>query len=134
MRPRGFALALLLAALGGAACGGEETAAPIPAHLSTIEGEIFARNCTLSSCHDAESPEEGMSLVAPTHAALVGVASSEAPDLVRVAPGDPEASYLLQKITSATPRDGERMPPGQPLASNKIEAIRAWIAAGAPND
>jgi hypothetical protein len=75
-----------------------------------------------------------MSLVAPTHGSLVGVPSREAPDLVRVAPGDPDASYLLQKLTSATPRDGERMPPDQPLASNKIEAIRAWIAAGAPND
>jgi hypothetical protein len=26
------------------------------------------------------------------------------------------------------------MPPDQPLPSNKIDAIRAWIAAGAPND
>jgi hypothetical protein len=75
-----------------------------------------------------------MSLVAPTHTGIVGVASTEAPDLVRVAPGDPDASYLLQKITSTTPRDGERMPPDQVLAANKIEAIRLWIVAGAPND
>jgi len=131
---RGLALALLLAGLGGAACGGDETSEPIPPHLSTIESEIFARNCTFSSCHGAGSPQEGMSLVAPTHATLVSVASSEAPDLVRIAPGNPDASYLLQKITSATPRDGVKMPPDQPLPANKIEAIRAWIAAGALND
>jgi hypothetical protein len=130
----GLALALLLAGLGGAACGGGEAGEPIPPHLSTIESEIFARNCTFSSCHGATSPNEGMSLVAPTHATLVGVASSEAPDLVRIAPGEPDASYLLQKITSAAPRDGVRMPPDQPLPSNKIEAIRAWIAAGALDD
>jgi cytochrome c len=130
----GLALALLFAGLGGAACGGGDDGEPIPPHLSTIESEIFARNCTFSSCHGATSPNEGMSLVAPTYATLVGVASSEAPDLVRIAPGDPDASYLLQKITSTAPRDGVRMPPDQPLPSNKVEAIRAWIAAGAPND
>lgn len=131
---RSLALALLLAGLGGAACGGEEAGEPIPPHLSTIEREIFARNCVFSSCHGATSPNEGMSLVAPTYATIVGVASSEAPELLRIAPGNPGASYLLQKIASATPRDGVRMPPDQPLPSNKIDAIRAWITAGAPND
>jgi hypothetical protein len=130
----GLALALLLAGLGGAACGGGDNGEPIPPHLSTIESEIFARNCVFSSCHGATSPNEGMSLVAPTYATIVGVASSEAPDLMRISPGNPDASYLLQKISSATPRDGVRMPPDQPLPANKIEAIRAWIAAGALDD
>ena len=88
----GLALALLLAGPGGAGCGGDEAGEPIPPHLSTIESEIFARNCTFSSCHGGTSPSEGMSLVAPTHATIVGVASSEAPDMVRIAPGDPGAS------------------------------------------
>jgi hypothetical protein len=75
-----------------------------------------------------------MSLVSPTHAALSGVASTEVPTLMRVAPGDPNGSYLLQKIASTTPQDGVRMPPDQPLPPHKIEAIRLWIASGAQDD
>jgi hypothetical protein len=72
--------------------------------------------------------------VSPTHATLIGVPSTEVPDMMRIAPGNPDASYLLQKISSTTPLDGVRMPPDQPLPTNKIEAIRLWIAAGAQND
>ena len=75
-----------------------------------------------------------MSLLAPAAGAIIGVASTEVPALMRVAPGDVEASYLLQKIERAMPSVGVRMPPDQPLAPNKIEAIRLWIAAGAHDD
>ena len=130
-----FASGLLVAGLlatGG--CGESEAPEPIPPRLSAIETEIFAHNCTLSSCHGAQSPQEGMSLVSPSHAALSGVPSTEVPTLMRVAPGDPDGSYLLQKIASTTPQDGVRMPPDQPLPPHKIEAIRLWIAAGAQDD
>src|SRR3954470_10814983 len=111
----GLALSLLAAGLVavGAGCGGGETAEAIPPHLSAIETEIFAHNCTLSSCHGAVSPQEGMSLVTPTYATLGGVPSTEVPDMPRIAPGDPDGSYLLQKISSTMPLDGDRMPPGQ---------------------
>jgi len=56
------------------------------------------------------------------------------PTMMRVAPGDPDGSYLLQKIASTPPQDGVRMPPDQPLPPHKIEAIRLWIAAGAQDD
>ena len=136
LAPRGCAVSLLAAlTIAAAGCGeGEPPPASIPARLSAIETEIFARNCTFSSCHGASAPQMGMSLVAPTHAAITGVPSTEVPSLMRVVPGDPDASYLLQKITSATPLDGVRMPPDQPLAPHKIEAIRLWIAAGAQDD
>jgi hypothetical protein len=132
----GLARSLLVAGLlaAGVGCGASDAPEPIPPRLSAIETEIFAHNCTLSSCHGASAPQEGMSLVSPTHARLSGVPSTEVPDMMRVAPGDPDGSYLLQKITSATPRDGVRMPPDQPLPAHKIEAIRLWIAAGAQDD
>lgn len=136
LAPRGFAVSLLAAlTITGAACDeGEPPPEPIPPRLSAIETEIFARNCTFSSCHGASAPQMGMSLVAPAYAAISGVPSMEVPAMMRVAPGDPDASYLLQKITSPTPLDGVRMPPDQPLAPHKIEAIRLWIAAGAQDD
>ena len=131
----GLAVCLLVAGLAaGDGCGGGEAPEPIPPQLSAIETEIFAHNCTFSSCHGGASPQKGMSLVSPTYAALSGVASTEVPAMMRIAPGDPAGSYLLQKISSATPLDGVRMPPDQPLPAYKIDAIRLWITAGAPND
>lgn len=128
------ALVALAARLAlGAGCGEGDAPDPIPPVLSAIETQIFARNCTFSSCHGA-SMQEGLGLTAPAYGELVGVASSEVPAMMRVVPGDPAASYLLHKIESTSPMDGARMPPDQPLPAHKIEAIRLWIAAGAAND
>ena len=50
-----------------------------------------------------------------------------------IVPGDPDASPLLERITSHDPH--ERMPPPEAnkpsLSEEEIETIRAWIAAGA---
>ena len=139
--PRGQQPRRLVPALVGAAlalvagCGDGESGEPIPAMLSAIQAQIFTPNCaSFSSCHGGGSPQQGMSLLAPAAGAVIGVASTEVPTLMRVAPGEPDASYLLHKLERAMPAVGERMPPGQPLASNKIQAIRMWIAAGAHDD
>jgi hypothetical protein len=126
-------LALAFGLALGAGCGEGAAPEPIPPMLSAIETQIFARNCTFSSCHGA-SAQEGLSLIAPVHAKIVGVAASEVPAMMRIAPGDPGGSYLLHKIETTAPMDGVRMPPDQPLPAHKIEAIRQWIAAGAAND
>jgi hypothetical protein len=139
--PRGRALRGLAFVLAGAAlalvagCDDGEPSEPIAPMLSAIQAKIFTPNCaSFSSCHGGASPQEGMSLAAPAAGVLIGVASSEVPTLMRVAPGDPDASYLLQKLERAMPAVGVRMPPDQPLAANKIEAIRLWIAAGAQDN
>ena len=134
--PRGLVRLLAVVALiCSAGCGDGESDEPIAPMLSAIQAKIFTPNCaSFSSCHGGASPQEGMSLVAPAAGALIGVASTEVPTLMRVAPGDPDASYLLQKLERVTPAVGVRMPPDQPLAANKIEAIRLWIAAGAHDD
>jgi len=134
--PRGLVRLLAGAALVCAAgCGDGEPSEPIAPMLSVIQAKIFTPNCaSFSSCHGGGSPQEGMSLQAPVAGVLIGVASQEVPTLMRVAPGDPDASYLLQKLERAMPAVGVRMPPDQPLTSNKIEAIRQWIAAGAQVD
>ena len=125
-------IALGLLAVPG--CSGGNGDAPIPTRLAAIEAEIFAPSCTFSSCHGATSPEQGMSLTSPAWSAIVGVSSTEVPEVVRVAPGDPERSYLWLKVSNASPLVGVRMPPDQPLPSSALDAIRGWIAAGAAND
>lgn len=51
-----------------------------------------------------------------------------------IVPGDPDGSYLVEKI-SGTPRSGARMPLlGPPLSDEQVGLIRTWIAEGAANN
>jgi hypothetical protein len=52
-----------------------------------------------------------------------------------VVPGDPDGSFLIEKLTSDSPRAGVRMPQDRPpLDEVEIELIRTWIAEGAVNN
>jgi hypothetical protein len=63
---------------------------------------------------------------------LVGVNSSELPSVLRVDPGNPDNSYLVQKIEGAPNIVGAQMPLNQPpLSTEQIDAIRQWILNGA---
>src|SRR5262245_2183588 len=65
---------------------------------STIQ-PIFNQSCALAGCHVGPVPTENLDLTAGvSHNQLVGVASLEMPKLKRVKPGDPDASYMIQKI------------------------------------
>lgn len=73
------------------------------------------------------------------HNALVDQPTFEEPDIEpakRVTPGNPDGSYLIQKISSDAPKFGSRMPLDGPpfLTQTEIQLIRDWISAGAPND
>ena len=64
---------------------------------------------------------------------IEAVRSSEVPNLLRINPGFPEKSYLLQKLEQEKPLIGGQMPlGGPPLSREQIEIIRQWISAGAP--
>lgn len=53
---------------------------------------------------------------------------------MRVVPGDPVNSLLMDKISSMTPSCGQGMPPTGMIAATKIEQVRMWIANGAHED
>ncbi len=66
---------------------------------------------------------------------LVGVASTQAPDMDRVTPGDLDASYLWRKIEGthiAAGGSGSRMPQRATLPDSDTDTIRRWIVGGAP--
>jgi len=73
-----------------------------------------------------------------SYGGLVGVLSANpsagAAGVLRVAPGNPDASFLLQKLSgNITPAEGVKMPlVGRPLSPAELDLIRRWIAAGAP--
>lgn len=91
---------------------------------------VLADNCAGSGCHGESSPALGLDLVSPgARDRLVGVAAVGCADQVLVVAGDPEASYLYNKIAEATPVCGGRMPLlRSALSTEDQEAIRAWIA------
>lgn len=101
--------------------------------LESIQENIFDRSCAVSGCHTGSNPPMDLDLSngeAESH--LVGVDSREVPSLKRVAPGDPDDSYLVRKIEGGPGIVGVRMPLGRPpLPSEEITVIREWIANGA---
>jgi hypothetical protein len=107
--------------------------------FATLERKIFATSCTTASCHGAGAAA-GLSLTPGlAYADLVGVSVSneaaKARGALRVVPGDPDASFLLLKLTgSLGPDEGDAMPMGGSLPDAKTDLVRRWIAAGAPAD
>ena len=111
--------------------GSVAPAVPAVPHLTDEIQPIFDKGCALANCHTGDGAG-GLNLE-PGRAfdELVGVTSSEVADLL-VKPNDPAGSYLFEKITSDQPRVGDRMPIGNALDPLDVEAIRQWIAGGAP--
>ncbi len=91
---------------------------------------LFRTRCADSVCHDAAGPAAGLDLtVADPAAALVGVASSLCPEETLVVEADPDASLLVDKLTSPSPRCGAPMPVGSALEATDIECVRSWVAS-----
>jgi len=103
--------------------------------LASIQANIFTTTCAVSGCHIGGGTvlPGAMTLSAgQARGNTVGVPSIENPDLSRIAPGDPDNSYLVWKIEG---RAQPRMPLGRaPLSGEQIGVIRQWIADGAPDN
>ena len=84
------------------------------------------------ACH--ASGVEGLTFPAGDEARyLVDAASTEQPSLLRVKPGDPEASYLVRKVRGDPSITGERMPASSATFDPRLPALfEAWVEAGAP--
>ncbi|HKU38134.1 MAG TPA: hypothetical protein VJR89_08305 [Polyangiales bacterium] len=88
--------------------------------------------CTF--CHYPGSPT-GLDILAvfDSSKGLVG-AKSLLSSKLRVAPGSPEDSFLIEKLR-AKPSAGEQMPLHyERLSEDEVETLREWIAAGAKQD
>lgn len=85
-------------------------------------------------CHLSGSAQAGLVLHPNGYANLVGVKATQSP-LNRIAPGDPENSYLYRKLAGTqltAGGEGERMPFGEtPLTDAQLDLFRRWIAEGA---
>jgi len=141
MAAKGFLLLpcvlLLAACTAGNGVGLDANGQPIPivppaqSQYQEIQDTVFTPICT--QCHIGAGAPHGLRLDASnSYALLVNVARDEVPTLLRVNPGNPDQSYIVQKIEGHAAVGG-RMPLGQaPLPQDRIDLIRSWISAGAP--
>jgi hypothetical protein len=113
-------------------------------HLSTDIQPIFDRSCAVAGCHLGPLRPQRQDLSAgQAFSFTVGVNSTEKPTLLRISPGHPDKSYLLQKIEGTPGIAGVQMPPGCPgtalngaqcLSVEDITVIRQWITECALNN
>jgi hypothetical protein len=104
------------------------------ATFSDIQANVFTPTCATANCHSGANPDEGLNLDNQnSYAMLVGIASNQVPGTLRVAPSNPDASYLIQKMEN-TAAVGGVMPPGGAIEQSSIDIVRAWITAGAVDD
>jgi hypothetical protein len=112
--------------------------------FSSIQQNVFeatdsSGRAACTGCHNAGRAAftAGLNLSRETaYAALVGARSTQKPELMRVAPGDPDSSYLIHKLEGHSDIVGQRMPrtSGPFLTEGQITILRRWITIGAPND
>jgi hypothetical protein len=108
--------------------------------FAAIQKVIFeGRNCTNSMCHGAAAMG-GLDLrVGVSYQNLVEVRSRNSA-LFRIMPGQPNESFLFNKLRAATEPgsvqvEGSPMPNGStPLSPDHLEAVRRWIEQGAPRE
>jgi hypothetical protein len=126
-----------LACCALAACGSGDgfvgsggAVGPLAPNFDSIQTNVFEQVC--EHCHSGANAPAGLRLdAANSYLSLVGVPSRQQPALMRVAPGDANNSYLIQKL-EGTAAVGARMPAGlPPLPQSDINIIRQWIGDGA---
>src|SRR4029434_1638205 len=142
-------LSLLVAAAvfaGTAACDEALSDLTGPTHnlertFITIQQEILntadsSGRPACTNCHNGNPFVPGNFTGANAYAALVGARSVEKPSLLRVAPGEPDSSYMVHKLEGGPDIVGERMPRGGGpfLTGGRMLVIRRWIAEGAQNN
>ena len=137
-------------AFGGSACDEKlsDVAGPTPnlePTLSSIQREIFSSadstgRAACTQCHTnigRQPSVPGFLLTeGQSYSSLVGRASVNKAGSVNVVAGDPDNSYLIQKLEGRGGIVGLRMPRNGPpyLTEGQISIIRRWIELGAKND
>lgn len=140
-RPVGTAALAAALALSGVACSSPQDPGPTcvknldlscaplyPPDFDHVYNNTLHPTCAQAggSCHSAEGHQHGLVFEDPdqSYALLLGTADGR----VRVVPGDPACSLLVERIMST---GRYAMPPGNPLSDAERCAIVQWVANGA---
>ncbi len=127
-----ISLVALLAA-GAIQNAAAQTAVCVSTQAATVNYKaqiqpLFDAFCV--ACHQNSTLAGGLSLQDGTApGSLINVLNTTE-KMVRVAPGNPAASYLYRKLTGThieVGGAGDKMPPGGPLSDSEIAFIETWI-------
>ncbi len=116
----------------GNAGAANEVSAPT---LTDLADEIFETTCAISGYHVGSTARGGVNLLGNSHESLVGSPAEGAPALIRIVASDPDAFYIIEKLSSETPTAAGQRPPAVPrFTGEQLDPIPAWIAASAKKD
>lgn len=105
----------------------EADAGPATVLFATDVAPIIRGSCGGTGCHNVTNPYR---LLTSSRTGCASVTERR-----WVAPGDPDASYVIRKLEGTAGICGLRMPRLRtPLTGDEIAAIRTWIAEGARNN
>ncbi|HWG75755.1 MAG TPA: hypothetical protein VN660_03075 [Steroidobacteraceae bacterium] len=103
---------------------------PLSADFDSIQANVFTPIC--SACHIGASAPQGLILDAQhSYSLLVNVPSTEEPGIPRIDPGNPDNSYLIQKIEGHAAVGGQMPLDQAPLPASTIAFIVQWVTDGA---
>lgn len=116
--------------LSGSGSGSSGGPVPLSADFDALQANVFTPICSV--CHAGATAPEGLRLdAAHSYNLLVNIPSTEVPSILRVKPGDPGNSYIIQKLEGHA-AVGVQMPFGEtPLPATTIAFIAQWITDGA---
>ena len=137
-------LCVVSAILAGAACDERlsDIAGPTPnlePTFAAIQRDVFEaadssgrRACTACHTDVGRTPAAGLNLTHDVaYSQIVNVVSARK-GAVRIVPGNPDGSYLVQKIEGRSDIVGVRMPINGPyLTDGQVLILRRWIEQGA---
>lgn len=93
---------------------------------------LLDATCAGNACHDSVMPAQDLDLTAgASYQALVNAASTQCADRLLVAPSQPEASYLIDKLLGTNLCSGSRMPKNGSLTPAQIQIVTDWVREGA---
>ena len=103
--------------------------------FSSISKLILSKKCALHTCHSSAFAKESADLELMNKSSyydLVNVKSKTHPDILRIKPGDPDNSLIINRLDGtvivATPLERTS------ITEDEINIIRKWIKDGALNN
>ena len=118
------------------ATGDDDDSATGPMSFSDVYSTILSNRC---SCHNGAAHSTGFFMdgsAATAYGNLVDIPAFELATMSRIDPGNPDTSYLVNKIqgtagTVGGANDSQMPLSGGPLSQGDIDTIRQWVTDGA---
>lgn len=108
-------------------------AAPTSSDALAAKVQALFEDCTM--CHDSSGDPgdpEGLDLEAPV-ATMIGRKSAQV-DRLLVDPGNPDGSYLIEKLVGGDGMEGDIMPVGDdPYSEEQVKVVSDWVASLSPD-